>query len=148
MTNEPDNQHGRTTESTSPKQGGTPSTAGGMQKTPAKITPMRDPVRREYGDRTEDDSKQRIPGDDDAMSKEPGEKQHDDSGEGHKGTRAEARPAPSEKREQADRASADQRNHPKPKPQHGDGKPTPQAVPATKPNESKPQRPHGGGSAK
>ena len=51
-------------------------------------------------------------------------------------------------REQADRASSDQRNHPKPKPQHGDGKPTPQAAPATKPNESKPQRPHGGGSAK
>lgn len=149
MTNEPDNQNGRTPDTSSPKQGGAPSTAGGMQKTPAKMTPMRDPARRDYGDRTDDDSKLRIPGDDDAMSKEPGEKQHDDSGEGHKGPRAEAKPAQTDKREPTERTDASQRNHPKPKPQNGDGKSNPQAAPAPKHNDGKStDRPHGGGSGR
>lgn len=149
MTNEPDNQTGRMPETTSPKQVGTPSTAGGLQKTPAKITPMRDPARRDYGDRTDDDSKQRSPGDDDAMSKDPSEKKHDDSGEGHKGPRAEAKPAQTDKREHTERTDASQRNQPKPKPQHGDGKSNPQAAPATKSNDGKStDRPHGGGSGR
>jgi hypothetical protein len=149
MTNDPDSQNGRTTETNSPKPGAAPSSTGGAPKTPAKIVPMRDPVRREYGDRTDDDSKQRSPGDDDAMSKDPSEKRHDDSGEGHKGQRAEAKPAPTDKREHTERSDAAQRNQPKPKPQHGDGKPTPPAAPATKHNDAKSDRPqHGGGSGR
>lgn len=149
MTNEPDNRSGRRPETTSTKQGGTPAAAAGSPKTPAKLTPMRDPAPHEYGDRTDDDSKHMSPGDDDAMSKDPREKKHDDSGEGHKGPRGEAKPAQADKREHAERADASQRNDAKPKQQHGDAKSNPQTSPATKSNDSKStDRPHGAGSAK
>lgn len=136
MTNDPDTKNKETPDQTSRKESGGSSTAGAKPKSPASTFPVGDPARRDFGDRTDDESKRENPSrrntGEDAEGGRLSDPSKDDAGEGHKGPRAETKTGPASDRTQGDRSHAGQQRNDKSKPRQGDDKSGPHGGDPTK----------------
>lgn len=131
------------------KGSGGSATFGAQPKAPASSFPVGDPTRRDFGDRTDDESRKLNPTDcdtdDDTKGARSEDRSNDDAGEGHKGPRVEAKTGSSDDRTQRDRTDSGQDRNDKSKSMRGDGKSGSQSGASTKDSGGKSARTQGGG---
>ncbi len=136
MTNDPDIKSKETPDQTSGKESGGSSTACAKPRSPASTFPVGDPARRDFGDRTDGESKRENPirrnTGEDAEGGRLNDPSKNDAGEGHKGPRAETKGGASGDRTQGDRSNPGQQGNDKSKPRQSDDKSGAQGGDSTK----------------